>query len=137
MYGCTSSYGTRGRSKGGEPMKVIKSVHEWFREKFGTELPCGCIAADGRGARFSNDTTVTNREHNTVRSIEYRNCTKYENEWEFTIQCDHCGATWKKRERAGASIDYGEENPDAEMELERKHRGRHVIENEVPIIQNE
>jgi hypothetical protein len=108
-------------------MTTIERTREWIRRKFGTELLCGCIAADGRGARFSNDTTVTNRQHNTLRSIEYRNCTKYENEWEFTIQCDHCGATWKKRERAGSKIDYGDENPDADIKLETKWRGRFSI----------
>jgi len=118
-------------------MTTIERTREWIRRKFGTELPCGCIAADGRGARFSNDTTVTNRQHNTLRSIEYRNCTKYENEWELTIQCDHCGATWKKRTRAGSEIDYGDENPDADTRLETKWRGRFANDNEVPIVQNE
>ncbi len=118
-------------------MKIIRRIREWFRRKYGTELPCGCIAADGRGARFSNDTTVINREYNTLRSIEYRNCTKYVDECEFTIQCDHCEATWKKRERTGSRIDYGEENPTAEMELEIKRRGRGFAHNEVPIVQHE
>ena len=116
-------------------MKTVKQIREWIRRNFGTELPCGCIAADGRGARFSNDTTVINQDRNTLYSIEYRNCTKHENEWEFTIQCDHCGATWKKRERAGSKIDYGDENPDADMKLETKQRGRFVNHNEVPIVQ--
>jgi len=119
------------------PEGAVERVRAWIRARVGTELPCGCIAADGRGERFSDDTTVTDRERNTVRTIEYANCTKHENEWVFTIECDHCGASWEKRERAGPKIDYGDENPDAKMKLESKRRGRFVNHNEVPIVQNE
>jgi len=113
---------------------VIERIREWFRIALGTELPCGCIATDGRGARVSDDTTVINREHETVRSIEYRNCTKHENEWEFTIKCDHCGSLWEKRERAGPRIDYGDEHRDAGLELKAEHRGRFVNHKEVPVL---
>jgi len=118
-------------------MTAVERAREWLRRKFGTELPCGCIASDGRGARFSHDTTVANRDHNAIRSIAYRNCTKYENEWKITVRCDLCGAMWKERTPAGSRIDYGDENPDAGLKLKTKHRGKHVIHKEVPIVQDE
>lgn len=111
---------------------IIQRVGEWLRTA--TELPCGCTAADGRGARFSNATTVVNRDLHTTHVEEYRNCTKYNQEWEVYIRCDQCGAEWTERTRAGSKVAYGEKNPGARRKLKTNYVGRTVQHNDKPVV---
>lgn len=113
----------------------VQAVREKLHRAVGTELPCGCVAIDGGRGRLSNATAVVNREFDTVASIEYRNCTKYEIEWLYTVQCKQCGATWEERGPAGTKTAYGEENPGSGIKLVIKRRWGRAREVEVPIVE--
>lgn len=114
-------------------LEIFNRFRTWARQIYATELPCGCLATDRRSGRFSNQTTVIDRDHRTIRSIAYTNCTKEENEWMLTVECDHCGATWQTRRKAGPTIKYGEKNPDADMKLITRHHVIGVRHEEVPV----
>lgn len=114
----------------------LQRLKEWWYELVGTELPCGCIARDGRGARFSDYTTVTNRDLRTISVDKYRNCTRRDEEWIITIECDQCGGEWDEHHSGPRCVDYGDPNPDAERELETHWRGRRWIHEDKPVVRN-
>lgn len=118
----------------GRHTEGLQRLKQWWHELVGTELPCGCIAPDGRGGRFSDHTTVTNMELRTLTVDRYRNCTQRDQEWISTVECDQCGAEWDEHHSGPLSTDFGEPNPDADRELEMKFRGRRTIYKDKPVV---
>jgi len=125
-------------------MSLLERLTQWYREWTHTELPCGCLAADGRGVRFSDSTTEINREHQVVSTTEHRHCTERNTRWLLTLECDQCGTQWQQHSSGGRTVDFGAENPDAATTLTIDSvpnvgglMGRGISYTEEPIVDDE
>lgn len=104
---------------------MIRRVLTRLRRFNARELPCGCLAMDGKGPLLGESVTEVDRHLETVSEKEYRNCTKRKTETVYTLQCDECGATWTDSRSASVGYDFGAENPDAGQRL--VPTGRHPM----------
>lgn len=116
---------------------LVERLRRWLGRS--EELPCGCVIRDNHDPRFSDRVTEADSEPVEFDVRRYRNCTKKKVDRRVTLRCDQCGAEWVQRFNGTTSIDFGAENPDADMRLETKHlvnRYRPTRYVEEPIVES-
>lgn len=96
---------------------MIDRVLDWLRRCNARELPCGCLAMDGKPAIHSEEVTEIESRLETTREKAYTNCTKRWSEIVYDLQCDECGASWTESRSASVGYDFGSENPEADQRL--------------------
>lgn len=114
---------------------MIAAIVDAIRRWGATELPCGCLAYDGRGARFSEYVSEIDFEFETVSRREYVNATVTVEEVVHQLQCDQCGAEWAERSSGARCVDFGETHDDARQRLKITSRGRVGHHEAVPVVE--